>query len=321
MTHFGFHASHEQIGPAQLLQDVQHAERAGFELAMCSDHFSPWSTRQGHSAFAWSWLGAALASTGLTFGVVSAPGQRYHPAVIAQAIGTLGSMFPGRFWTALGSGENSNEHITGDRWPRKEVRDRRHDECAEIIRRLLDGEEVSHDGLVVVDRARLWEVPTPRPRLVAPAISVESAARVAAWGEGLVTVNQPAEQLRKVVAAYRDAGGEGPLALQVHLSWASTEAEAEAIAHDQWRSNVFGPPVCWDTDTAEAFDVISEHATVEQVRGVVDVSSDLGRHADQLASYAQLGFDEVYLHHVGQVQQPFLDAFGEHVLPQLKEMA
>lgn len=318
MTRYGFHASHEQIPPAQLLADAQRAEQAGFELGMCSDHFSPWSHRQGHSAFAWSWLGAALATTRLTWGTVSAPGQRYHPAVLAQAIGTLGSMFPGRFWVALGTGEASNEHVTGDGWPRKEVRAARLEECVEVIRRLLGGEEVSHDGLVTVDRARLWEVPDVPPRLVGPAVSVDSAARVAAWSEGLVTVNQPTKRLRDVVAAHRDAGGTGSLALQVHLSWAPTEAEAEQIAHEQWRSNVFGEPVAWDLDSVEAFDMVSEEVTVERVRTVVDVSSDLGRHRDRLAAYADLGFDEIYLHHVGQSQERFLDAFGEHVLPELK---
>ncbi|MDQ4054151.1 MAG: TIGR03885 family FMN-dependent LLM class oxidoreductase [Actinomycetota bacterium] len=319
MARFGFHASHEQIAPRQLLADVQRAERAGFEIAMCSDHFSPWSRRQGHSAFAWAWLGAALATTGLTFGTVNAPGQRYHPAVVAQAFATLGTMFPGRFWVALGSGEASNEHITGDAWPRKEIRTQRLEECVDVIRRLLSGEEVSHEGLVTVDRARLWEVPDPRPRLVGPAVSLESAARVAAWSEGLVTVNQPPEQLREMVAAYRGAGGTGPLALQVHLSWAPTEAEAELIAHEQWRSNVFGEPVAWDLDTVEAFDVVSEEVTVETVRTVVDISSDLGWHRDRLGEYAAAGFDEIYLHHVGQSQERFIDAFGEHVLPELKE--
>ncbi|MBW9215602.1 TIGR03885 family FMN-dependent LLM class oxidoreductase [Mumia sp. zg.B53] len=319
MTRYGFHASHEQISPRQLLADVQHAERAGFQMAMCSDHFSPWSQRQGHSAFAWSWLGAALATTDLTFGAVSAPGQRYHPAVIAQAIGTLGTMFPGRFWVALGSGEAGNEHITGDRWPAKEVRTRRLEECVDVIRRLLEGEEVSHDGLVTVDRARLWDVPDPRPRLVGPAVSLASASRVAAWSEGMVTVNQPLEDLRKRVDAYREAGGAGPLALQVHLAWAPTEQEAEQIAHEQWRSNVFSEPIPWDLETPEAFDAVSEDVTVEKVRTVVDISSDLGRHCERLAEYASLGFDEIYLHHVGQSQERFLDAFGEHVIPQLKE--
>jgi probable non-F420 flavinoid oxidoreductase len=319
MTRYGFHASHEQVPALQLLADVQRAEQAGFEVAMCSDHFSPWSRRQGHSAFAWSWLGAALATTDLTFGCVNAPGQRYHPAIVAQAVATLGAMFPGRFWVALGSGEASNEHITGDGWPRKEVRTQRLEECVHVIRRLLAGEEVTHDGLVTVDRARLWELADPVPRLVGPAVSLESAARVAGWSDGMVTVNQSPDLLQQMVDAHRGAGGAGPLALQVHLSWAPTEAEAEQIAHEQWRSNVFGGPVAWDLETADAFDLVSEDVTVEKVRTVVDVSSDLAWHRDRLAEYAALGFDEIYLHHVGQSQDRFIDAFGEHVLPELKE--
>ena len=114
MTDIGYHCSHEQIAPARLLDDVRHAEQAGFTAAMSSDHLSPWSARQGESGFAWCFLGAAMATTSLPFGVVNAPGQRYHPAIIAQAIATLSSMFPGRFWAALGSGEASNERVTGE---------------------------------------------------------------------------------------------------------------------------------------------------------------------------------------------------------------
>ena len=317
MTRIGFHASHEQISPGQLLADVQHAERAGFAMAMCSDHFSPWSTRQGHSGYTWSWLGAALATTELSFGCVSAPGQRYHPAVHAQRIATLGQMFPGRFWVALGSGEASNEHITGAGWPRKELRTQRLEECVDVIRRMLAGAEVSHDGLVTVDRARLWDLPDPVPLLVGPAVSVESAARVAGWADGLVTVNQPVDVLRDVLAAYRDAGGRGRTALQVHLSWAPTEEEALSVAHDQWAGNVYGPPISWDLETAEAFDVLWGQVEPEAVRDSVRVSADLAQHRDWLAEYAGLGFDDLYLHHVGQQQAAFIDTFGEHVLPAL----
>jgi probable non-F420 flavinoid oxidoreductase len=317
MARIGFHASHEQIGPRQLLADVQRAERAGFEMAMCSDHLSPWSARQGHSAYAWSWLGAALATTGLTFGCVSAPGQRYHPAVHAQRIATLGAMFPGRFWVALGSGEALNEHVTGEGWPRKEVRTQRLEECVDVIRRLLRGREVSHDGLVTVDRAKDWEVPVPEPPLFAPAVSVESAARVAAWADGLVTVNQPVDTLRQVLAAYKEAGGRGRTALQVHLSWAPTQEEALAVAHDQWGSNAVGPPVAWDTETPEAFDAVAELLPPDAVEQAVRVSADLGQHREWIAEYAELGFDDIYLHHVGQQQRSFIETFGEQVLPDL----
>lgn len=318
MTVIGFHCSHEQIHPGRLLDDVRHAEEVGFDAAMSSDHFSPWSTRQGHSGFAWSWLGAALATTSLPFGVVNAPGQRYHPAIVAQALGTLGAMFPGRIWAALGSGEASNEHITGDGWPPKETRDRRLEECVDVIRRLLAGEEVTHDGLVTVHGARLWSLPDPAPHLVGPAVSVATAGRVAAWADGLITVNQPHDKLRQMVEAYREAGGRGPLRLQVHVSWAPSMGEAEAIAHDQWRTNTFSPPASWDIDSAEVFDIAAEHVPVEQVKQVVRVSDDLDQHAAWLAEYLDLGFEELYLHHVGQEQRAFQDAFAERVLPQLR---
>jgi probable non-F420 flavinoid oxidoreductase len=318
MTEIGFHNSHEQIHPAQLLKDVQAAQDAGFTAAMSSDHFSPWSQRQGQSGFAWSWLGAALATTDLPFGVVNAPGQRYHPAIIAQAVATLGSMFPGRFWVALGSGEASNEHITGQDWPRKEIRDARLLECVQVIRALLQGEEVSHDGLVTVDRARIWTLPEQIPDLVGPAVSVATAARVAQWADGLITTNAPAEHLRQMIDAYRDAGGRGKLRLQVHVSWAPDEQEAMAIAREQWRSNVFPPPACWDIDTAEVFDAVSENVPDEVIRQTVLVSSDLGQHAQWLSEFIELGFDGLYLHHVGQQQQPFIEAFGSEVLPKLR---
>ena len=321
MTSYGIHASHEQIHPSVLLAAVQRAEEAGFDAAMSSDHLAPWSERQGQSAFAWSWLGAALQSTSLPFGVVNAPGQRYHPVVIAQAIGTLGAMYPGRFWAALGTGEASNEHVTGGGWPRKELRNARLRECVDVIRALLAGEEVSHDGLVTVDRARVWTRPEEPVPLVGAAVSVRTARWCAEWADGLITVNQPVETLREMIDAYRGAGGRGKLHLQVHLSWAPEESAAEEIAHDQWRSNVFPPPVSWDLDSVELFDVVSEQVSMEQLRSVVNISSDLGRHAAQLAEYAALGFDEIALHHVGQDLDPFIDAFGAKVLPQLRDAA
>ena len=284
---------------------------------MCSDHFSPWSARQGQSGFAWTWLGAALQATSLSYGVVSAPGQRYHPAVLAQAIATVATMFEGRFWVALGTGEASNEHITGSPWPRKDVRNARLAECVAVIRALLAGEEVTHDGLVTVDRARLWSRPDVPPALVAPAVSAATAGWAATWADGLATINQPPDTLREIIDAYRSAGGVGPLVLQVHLSVAPTEDEATAIAYDQWRSNVFPPPICWDLDSVEAFDVVAQRVRPEDVAGPVVISADPGRHAQQLQDYADLGFDRIYLHHVGQQQDYFIDTFGEHVLPQL----
>ncbi|GAB7193050.1 TIGR03885 family FMN-dependent LLM class oxidoreductase [Kineococcus sp. NUM-3379] len=317
MTVIGFHSSHEQVHPSELLAAVQRAEQAGFTGAMCSDHLVPWSERQGQSAFAWSWLGAALQATSLPFGVVNAPGQRYHPVIIAQAAATLTAMFPGRFWVALGSGEAANEHVTGGGWPRKSLRNARLRECVDVMRALLAGEEVSHDGLVTVDRAKLWTLPETPPPFIGAAVSVETAGWVAGWADGLATINQPVEHLRSMVDAYRSAGGRGRLVLQVHVSYAADEDTALAIAHDQWRTNVFQPPVCWDLDTPHAFDEAAKHVPPEALRESVLVSSDPGRLTAWLHELIEVGFDEVYLHHVGKEQDEFVDVFGTKVLPQL----
>lgn len=319
MTTVGFHASHEQAPPSELLDAVKRAEQVGFDAAMCSDHFAPWGERQGHSGYSWAWLGAALAGTRLPFGTVTAPGQRAHPAIVAQAIATLGELFPGRFWAALGSGEAMNEHITGDAWPDHATRTARLHESAHVIRRLLAGEQVDHDGLVRVHEARIWSRPAVAPRLFAAAVSPQTAAAVASWADGLITAAQSPEALREVVAAYRGAGGAGSVALQVHLSWAPDEDTALAIAAEQWRHAVIRPPELWDIEQPAEFDRRAAGASLDDIRGSVFVSAEPAAHLDHLLALAELGFDALYLHHVGREQDEFLTTFGREVLPGLQE--
>ena len=102
------------------------------------------------------------------------------------------------------------------------------------------------------------------------------------------------------------------------MSWAPTEEEALRIAHDQWRTNVFPPPACWDIDTVETFDAVAEHVRPEDVRRAVLVTSDLGRLAGWLHELLELEPDELYVHHVGQEQQAFIEAFAAEVLPGLR---
>jgi probable non-F420 flavinoid oxidoreductase len=318
MTRYGFHASHEQLPPSQLLRAAQQAESAGFHAAMCSDHFAPWTAAQGQSGFAWSWLGAALATTRLPFGVVTAPGQRYHPAIHAQAVATLAEMFPGRFWVALGSGQALNEHVTGDPWPTKKRREARLRAYVDVLRALLAGEEVTvDDGLVKVDRARLWSRPETPPPVLGAAVTAKTAAWVAGWADGLITVNQPLEQLRAVVDAYRSAGGRGTLACQVHVSWAADDDTALRIAHDQWGAVTIGSPVAWELELPSEFEAAARFVRPEDLHQSVLVSSDPARHVAALTEIAALGFDEVYVHHVGQAQEAFLDVYAGAVLPEL----
>src|SRR3954463_12160040 len=153
MSKIAFHASHEQFAPSALLKYTKLAEQAGFGAINSSDHFHPWSERQGQSGYSFAWLGAAMQATTLPFGVVCSPGQRNHPAIIAQAAATLAEMFPGRFHVSLGSGEALNERITGGIWPIKSERNARLLESVDVIRQLFSGKMVTHQGRVTVECA------------------------------------------------------------------------------------------------------------------------------------------------------------------------
>lgn len=313
----GYHASHEQFAPSRLLTLCRQAEAAGFTQAKSSDHFHPWSERQGQSGFAWSWLGAALQACNLPFGSIAAPGYRYHPAILAQATATLAEMFPGRFWLALGSGEAVNEAITGLTWPEKQERNARLEECAHIMRALLDGEEVTHRGRVTVVRGRLYTLPAARVPLFGAAVTAETAARVAPWADGLLTVGGKAKAVAKVIAAFRANGGEGkPIHVQHALSWAPTRDEAMAEARHQWRHGVLAGEAMWDLRHPKDFDAASECASDEALDRSLSISEDLGRHTADIAALSALGVT-VHLHCVGRNQEAFIDSFGAHVLPRL----
>lgn len=317
MARIGYHASHEQFAPSRLVRLCVRAGEAGFSAAKSSDHFHPWSLRQGQSGAAWSWLGAAMQACPLPFGTITAPGYRYHPAVIAQSAATLAEIFPDRFWLALGSGEAVNEAMTGLPWPDKVERNARLRDCAEIIRALFNGKEVTHRGRVTVIEARLYSLPKKPVPLFGAAVSAKTAAEIATWADGLLTVGGKAENVRRVVEAFRDAGGAGkPVHIQHALSWAPTLSEARAEAMDQWRHGVLAGEAMWDLRRPQDFDAASNAVPVEMLEQSLPISHDLGRHTADIADLLALDAT-VHLHCVGRNQEAFIDSFASKVLPEL----
>jgi coenzyme F420-dependent glucose-6-phosphate dehydrogenase len=299
-----------------LLDLCRQAEAAGFAGAMCSDHAAPFSARQGSGGFAWSWLGSALAVTNLTWGTVNAPGQRYHPPLIAQAIATLSQMFPRRLWVAFGSGQYINEQWTGMGWPAKAVRNQRLAESVGIIRRLLAGEEVTHDGLVRVREAKLYVRPALQPLLFGAALSPETAQWAAGWADGLITTYQPNGVVQEVIQAFRSGGGmDKPILLQVQHSYAATNYDALQGAHDQWRMSVLPASIMADLPTPQEIDAASAAVRPEDVSVRVRCSSHLADHVGWLREYEALGVEAVYVHNVNRMQREFIAAYGDEVLP------
>ncbi|VWX62507.1 5,10-methylene tetrahydromethanopterin reductase [Burkholderiales bacterium 8X] len=319
---FSYHVSQEQFPPGELLQLTRRAEDAGFDAAFSSDHLQPWAPMQGHSAYVWSWLGAALASTRhISFGTITVPGGwRYHPVVLAQAIATLAAMYPGRLpWIALGSGEAVNECLTGAPWPDKEERNRRLRHGAEVVRALLDGEQVDHEGPPHAQAARLWCKPAQPVRLLGAATSPATAEWLGSWADGLLSTMPDVASLRANIEAFRRGGGVGkPVHAKVDLSWAATEAEALQQAYDNWRFNAASGNANTDLRQPEDFEAATRHLKPGDMHSRVMISNDLDVHVAHLQACIDLGVTAIDLHQVGGDQAAFIDTFGREVLPALR---
>jgi len=313
-----FHASHEQLAPSRLLELVQLAEHAGFDAIHSSDHFHPWSAKQGHSGFSFSWIAAALQCTKLPYSLVCAPGQRYHPAIVAQAISTLAEMFPGRINFELGSGEAINEKITGDPWPAKETRNERLLDCANIIRRLLNGDEVSHHGSVQVQQAKLYTRPKYQPLLHCVAMSAETSAWAATWADGLLTTAEKTtgETVTKMKAFYENGGHGKPVYLQYSFSYADDIELAIDVAYDQWRGNLIPKDKLALLNNVEAFDKAAENITREQVKDSIPCFTDIESLMSNIDKLAETGADRIILHNINnQAPELFVKDYGRWKKP------
>lgn len=310
-----YHASHEQFSPSELLQFTVMAEQAGFEGIHSSDHFHPWSERQGQSGFSFSWIAAAMQATKLPFSMVCAPGQRYHPAIVAQAIATLCELFPGRINFELGSGEAVNEVITGEEWPAKKIRNERLLECVNIIRLLLTGNEVTHEGHVKIKGAKLYTLPKIQPRLLCAAISEETSAWAGKWADGLLTTaEQHSENNLKKIKAFSDNGGKNkPAYLQYAFSYARKKEVAEDEAFHQWRSNVLPREKLAGLRTVKDFDNAGENTAKEDVLKVMPVYTNMNAVFDKIEELKQTGAERIILHNISRQQTEFIEDYGKKI--------
>ena len=313
-TEVAYHASHEQFAPSELVKLAVMAEQCGFQAIHSSDHFHPWSKRQGNSGFSFSWLGAAMQATSLPFSVVCAPGQRYHPAIVAQAAATLAEMFPGRFGIELGSGEAINEMITGDGWPEKILRNKRLEQCAHIIRKLLAGDTVNFHGLVKVRHARLYSLPKEPPPIFGAALSLDTVTWCGTWAEGLLTTGSDAEDLGKKILYFRQmAGGDKPVYAQYSFSYHPDRRAAIDGAYDQWRSNLVGMDKLATLEKVEEFDREGEQITREEIEKNIPIYTDMAALQESGQAFAKAGANRVVLHNINRHQEGFIRDYQRYV--------
>ena len=312
----GYSLSSEELNPRDMVRWAREAEDAGFSSVAISDHFHPWTDRQGQSPFVWSVLGAiAQATRSLRIGTgVTCPLIRIHPAIIAQAAATTAALFGGRFFLGLGTGENLNEHILGDRWPRAAERLQMMEEAIDILRQLWTGEEVSVNGrYYAVDEARIWSLPDEPPPLYLSAtgtMAVELAARAA---DGMIGVAPD----RKLVGGFRRKAKRKPVYGQVTVCYARTEKEARRIAHQWWPQTGLEGDLSWEVKTPAQFEAACRTLTPEQVTGHMPCGPDPKPFLAAIRKFADAGYDHVYIHQVGPDQDGFFRFFERDLAPKL----
>jgi coenzyme F420-dependent glucose-6-phosphate dehydrogenase len=315
MAEIGYALSCEEHDAPSLVRNAVRAEQVGFAFAGISDHFHPWIDRQGESPLVWGVLGAIAEATErlrLITGV-TCPTTRMNPAIVAQAAATAATLLPGRFSLGVGTGENLNEHILGDRWPPVQERQDRLEEAIEVIRELWKGELTSHRGEHYrVENARLYSLPEePPPLLVAVAgeSSVDLAVRTA---DGIVGTAPVAESVERFRAG---AGEEKPAYGQLHVCWAGEEAQARKTALEWWPNGAISGSYFLELAMPSHFEEATDLVEESDVAESVVCGPDPERHISAIQEYLDAGYEHVYVHQVGPDQDGFFDFYEREVLP------
>jgi coenzyme F420-dependent glucose-6-phosphate dehydrogenase len=309
----GYALSTEEHAPLDLVRNAARAEDAGFGFSLISDHFHPWIDRQGQSAFVWGVIGGIAASTrSLRLGTgVTCPLLRIHPAIVAQAAATAAALMPGRFFLGVGTGENLNEHVLGDRWPSTAERREMLDEAIALMRRLWEGELCSFEGKHYrVVNARIYTLPDEPIPVVVAAGGPESAALAGRVGDGLVSTAPDAE----LVASYRTAGGDGPTYGMLTVCWAPTEDEARATALEWWPNAALRGTLGQELPLPSHFEQAAAMVDEEAIAEAIVCGPDPEDHVEAIREFAEAGFDHVYVHQVGPEQNGFIDFYESEVL-------
>jgi coenzyme F420-dependent glucose-6-phosphate dehydrogenase len=318
VAEIGYTLSSEEHGPRALVEHAARAEEAGFAFAGISDHFHPWIDRQGNSPFVWGVLGAVSEATErlrLVTGV-TCPTIRIHPAIVAQAAATAAALLPGRFTLGVGSGENLNEHILGDRWPPVAERQDRLEEAIEVIRLLWEGGLKSHRGrYFTVENARIYSLPDEPPPIVVAVAGNRSVDLAARAGDGMVGTAPIAESVER----FRERGGEGkPTYGQLHVCWAETEEEGRRVALEWWPNGAVSGNHFLELPLPSHFEQAAELVREEDIAESVVCGPDPERHIAAIREYIDAGYDHVYVHQIGPDQEGFFDFYERSVLPELR---
>ena len=327
---FGYKASAEQFDPKTLLDYGVLAEQAGFESVFISDHLQPWKHTDGHAPAAIAWLGALGARTEkIIIGTsVLTPTFRHHPAMVAQAFGTLGQLFPGRVILGVGSGESLNEAPLGYPWPDIKERFARLKEAVLLSQQLWAEERVNHEGQFYrTDNVTIYDRPiVPVPIYIGASgpAATRLAGRIA---DGYITTSGKASELytEKLLPALQEGlvasgrtNGEVDTLIEMKVSFDTDAARALADTR-HWAALALSPDEKMGVEDPLEMERLANQLPIERAASRWIVSNDPDEHVERVMEYARLGFRHLVFHAPGPDQKRFLELYGNEVIPRLRK--
>jgi coenzyme F420-dependent glucose-6-phosphate dehydrogenase len=326
----GYKASSEQFPPNELLGYGLLAETMGLDSVWISDHFQPWRHTGGHAPFSLAWLGALGARTSrvLIGTSVLTPTFRYHPAIVAQAFGTLGAMFPGRVALGIGSGESLNEvPSSGIAWPEQKERTARFKEAVDLIRRLWSEERLSYEGTFYkTEKATIYDRPEQPVPIYIAAAGPFMAKFAGEKGDGFICTSGKnwdlyTQTLLPNLEAGLQKGGKRPASfdrmIEIKLSF---DIDRDRALQDTryWGALALTAEEKVNVEDPLVMESLADALPVERAASRWIVSSDPSDAVKRIGRYIELGFNHLVFHAPGPDQARFLKLFGEQLAPRLR---
>jgi len=316
MVTYGYFLSAEEYTPKELVEQAVLAERAGFEALWISDHFHPWNDEQGEAAFVWAVIGAIANATSLPITTaVTCPTIRIHPAIIAQAAATSALLTGGRFVLGVGTGENLNEHVLGDRWPPASIRLEMLEEAIEVMRELWTGTQVTHRGThYTVENARLYSLPEEPVPVYVSAFGPKAMELAAKVGDGYCGTSPE----RDLVQQYRENGGKGPMQGGMKMCWGADRDQCVKTVHRLWGPNSVPGELSQELPMPAHFEQAGQLVTEEMISEKYSCGPDLDEHVASFREYEEAGYDEVYVSQIGEAGEDYFRWAEGELLPALR---
>jgi coenzyme F420-dependent glucose-6-phosphate dehydrogenase len=331
MLKLGYKASAEQFGPRPLVEFAVLAEELGYDTTVVSDHFQPWRHDGGHAPFSFAWLGAVGERTsriGLGTSVV-APSYRYHPAIVAQAMATLGCLDPGRMFLGVGTGEAMNETPVGVEWPDQKERFQRLKEAVILMKLLWTEERVNFDGEYFhTENATIYDRPEGGVPLYIAASGPAAARLAGRLADGFITTSGKAPELyaEKLIPAVREGAekegrsmDEVELTIEMKVSY-DTDLERAMEDTRNWGALALTPDEKVGVEDPVEMQRLADELPAERAASRWIVSDNPEDQVAAIKPYLDLGFTHLNFHFPGEDQRRAMRLYAQDVLPLLREL-